>query len=415
MGAVSQRLHALIARHRHAARLTGVVLVAIAAGLLVAGGAIRMLRAADRDPPPLAPSGTPTPTWEAELPAPITGLAVDDGRLYVASDQLTVFPLDCVADAGTCRARWRGVVPDGPLSAPAVRDDHVFVGSAEGQLYAFPVACDGQGCAPSWVGLAGDRAVGQPAANFDLVYVTSDELYAFPVACASDDQPCLPAWTADVPGKPAQGAPALGGGLVVVASSSTRGGVAAYPAACAEGCEPVWTGRTDGPATSVAVGDGLAYTGARGALIAVDLSCTGRCEPAWRAPFLTGAPFATGAWGAPAVAGDQVLVGDDEGRLWVFRATCDDARCEPVSSVEVATTPLFTPVVDGDRAVVTSAGGAVARVLLSCEPRDVGCDALKVRDLGADARGPAVIAPDSTVAGGEDGSLEAFRWSTLPS
>ena len=82
-----------------------------------------------------------------------------------------------------------------------------------------------------------------------------------------------------MPGGPAAGPPALGDGLVVVASSSTRGGIVAFPAVCGERCRPVWTGRTDGPATSVAIGDGVAYVVARGGLMAFPLSCSDRCQP----------------------------------------------------------------------------------------------------------------------------------------
>lgn len=409
MSTVFRRLRATYDRQRHATMRVGVALLAMAFGLLVVGGAIRMLRAANRDPSPAAATFSPSPEWRATIDTPVTGIAIDEGRLYVASDQLTVFPVSCGVAAGRCAPRWRGVVPDGPLSVPTIRDERVFVGSSEGQLYAFPSTCDGEGCSPEWVGVAGDGLVSQPAANFDLVYVTSDELYAFPVGCASDDLACPAAWTADVPGRVAAGPPALGGGLVIVASSSTRGGVAAYPAVCGDDCEPVWTGRTEGPATSVAIGDGLAYTVARGQLMAFALSCTGRCDPEWRAPFVPGAPFATGAVSAPVAADGRVLVGDDQGQLWVFRSTCDETRCAPVASYEVATTPLHTPAVEGDRAVVTSANGAVARVLLTCRA-DEQCVPVRVRTLGAPALAPAVIAPDATIAGADDGSLEAFKW-----
>jgi len=409
MGAVFRRLHTTLERHRPFANRVGLVLLVGALGLLVTGGMIRVLRAADRDPPPAAASGSPAPEWTAEVDTAVTGLAVDDGRLYVTGERLLVFPTSCIEIAGRCTPRWRGVVADGPLSAPSVRDDRLFVGSSAGQLYAFPATCEAEGCSPEWVGVAGEGAVSQPAANFDLVYVTSDELYAFPVGCGSEGAACLPAWTADVPGRPADGPPALGEGLVIVASSSTRGGIAAYPAVCGDGCEPAWIGRTEGPATSVAIGDGFAYTVARGQLMAFDLTCTGRCDPQWRAPFVPGAPFATGAVSPPALAGGRVLVGDDQGRLWIFRSTCGHARCDPLEGIDLASTPLLTPAVDGDRAIVTSADGALARVLLDCRPDD-DCDAVRVRSLGVPALAAAVIAPDATVAGGDDGTLEAFKW-----
>ena len=53
--------------------------------------------------------------------------------------------------------------------------------------------------------------------------------------------------------------------------------------------KPAWTGRTNGPATSVAIGDGFAFTVARGQLLAFPLGCSGRCEPAWRARIAPGA------------------------------------------------------------------------------------------------------------------------------
>lgn len=409
MGAVFGHLRATYERHRRATMRVCVALLATALGLVVVGGAIRVLRAADRDPRPTAAAGSPSAEWRATVDTPVTGLAIDDGRLFVAGDQLTVFPVSCAVTAGDCAPRWRGVVPDGPLSVPTVRDERIFVGSAEGQLYAFPSTCDGEGCSPEWVGVAGDGPVSQPAANFDLVYVTSDELYAFPAGCASEDLACPAAWSADVPGRPAAGPPALGEGLVVVASSSTRGGVTAYPAVCGDDCEPAWTGRTDGPATAVAIGDGLAFTVARGQLMAFSLSCTGRCEPEWRAPFVPGAPFATGATSAPAFTEGRVLVGDDQGRLWVFRSTCDEGRCDPLASYEVATTPLRTPAVDDGRVIVTSDNGALARVLLDCRPDDA-CDPVRVRKLAAPALAPAVIAPEATIAGTQDGSIESFKW-----
>lgn len=410
MSAVFGHLRATYDQHRQTTKRVVFGLLATALGLLVVGGAIRMLRAADREPRPTAATGSPSAEWRATIASPVTGLAIDGGQAFVAGDQLTAFPVSCPVDAGRCAPSWRGVVQDGPLSVPTVREGRVFVGSSEGQLYAFPSTCDGEGCSPEWVGVAGDGTVSQPAANFDLVYVTSDELYAFPVGCASEDLACPAAWSADVPGRPSSGPPALGGGFVIVASSSTRGGVAAYPAVCGEDCRPAWTGRTDGPATSVAIGDGVAYAVARGQLMAFSLSCTGRCDPEWRAPFVPGAPFATGATSPPAVAGDRVLVGDDRGRLWVFASTCDDPRCEPIGVYDLTSAPLFTPVVEDSRAVVTSQAGTIFRVNLACSAEGVGCRPTRAHSLTAPALAPAVIVSDATLAGTGDGSLEAFAW-----
>ncbi|MEX1262707.1 MAG: PQQ-binding-like beta-propeller repeat protein [Actinomycetota bacterium] len=407
------RLIATYRRHRHVVTSIGVAMLATAIGLVVVGGVIRVLQAATRQPPRATPSGTATTDWTASLGAPVTGLAIEENRLYVASDQLAVFPVSCVTDAGRCGPRWRDAVPDRPLSVPLVIDDRVFVGSADGKLYAFAATCGGEGCTPDWIGIAGEGPVSQPVANFDLVYATSDELYAFPVGCASDGLACTPAWSADVPGRPADGPAALGDGLVVVASSSKRGGVFAYPAVCGAACEPVWTARFDGPATSAAIGDGFAYTVARGRLLAFPASCAGRCEPEWRAHFATNptsstdAALASDAVSAPVVAGGRVFVGGSDGRLWVFASTCDSARCEPIASYDVATTPLLTPVIDGDTALITSASGSVTIVDLACETVDP-CLPVTVLSLGSTALTPAVITPDSVIAGADDGSIEAM-------
>ena len=407
--AVFGHLRLMFVRHHLALRRVGVAVLATALGLLVAGGTIRVLRAADRDPPRPAATATPSAEWTAALDAPVTGLALDDGRVYVSSSRLGVFPVSCVESARGCAPRWHGATSGGPLSAPTVQDDRVFVGSSDGRLFAFASTCGERECLPEWVGDAGSGQVSRPAANFDLVYVTSEELSAFPVGCASDDEACPPAWTARVPGRPADGPPALGGGLVIVGSSSTRGGVVAFPAACRDGCEPAWTGRTEGPASAVAADDTFAYTVARGQLLAFPLSCTGRCKPEWRAPFVPGAQFATGATSAPAVADGLVFVGDDDGHLWVFRAGCDTARCTAIARFDVSTSPLYTPVIDGDLAIVTTASGAVARVRLDCGD-DEDCRPVRVRLLDAEASAPALLAPETTIVGTDDGTLESFAW-----
>lgn len=421
MGGVLRRSLDAVDRHRDAIRRALVAVLAVAVGLLVVGGAIRVLRAADRAARPAANGRErPSQEWSAQVIGPVTGLALDDGLLYVTGPQLSVFTESCMTGLGECLPRWRGYVPEGPLSAPTVRDDRVLAGSPNGRVYAFPATCGGQACRPDWVGRAGIGPVSQPAANFDLVYVTSDRLYAFPAGCGND-APCPPAWSADVPGRPAEGPPALGGGLVIVASS-TRGGVTAFPAVCEDDCEPVWVGRTVGPATAVTVANDLAYTVARGQLIAFPLSCTGRCRPAWVGPFVPGAPLAAGASSAPAATADRLLVGGDDGRLWVFPSTCDDTRCDPIASYGVAATPLHTASIDGDRAIVTSRGGAVALVDLGCVPADEAspsptpaegaepCPPVRVRPLGASAAAPALAGRETTFAGDDQGVVTAFTW-----
>ncbi len=389
-----RHLRATIEPHRRTIGRVVLACAGVAVSLLVVGGSIRVL--GPQDPPSAnAPtSGTTTLGWTAQVESAVTGLALEEDALYVTGAQLTVFPTSCRTVDDVCTTSWRATVPDGPLSAPSVDGGRVFAGSSRGEVYAFPSTCDASGCPPEWVGVAGEGRVSQPAVNDDFVYVTSDRLYAFPAGCATDDMACPPAWTARVPGGPAAGPPALGDGLVVVASSSTRGGIVAFPAVCGERCRPVWTGRTDGPATSVAIGDGVAYVVARGGLMAFPLSCSDRCQPEWRGAFLPGAPFAPGASSPPVAAGDRVLVGDDRGMLWVFPSSCDSSRCEPIASFEVATTPLHTPVADGDVVVSTSANGRVVVVDLACRPDETQSPAPQTAAPGSTAtEASASVAP----------------------
>lgn len=409
MSVVHGRLTTALRQHRRLVTRVGALMLATALGLVVVGGAIRVLQATVSEPSRPIRTAVATTDWTASLDGPITGLAIEENRLYVASDHLTVFPVSCVTEAGSCAPRWRNEVPVGPMSAPLFSDDRLFAGSNDGQLYAFAATCGGEGCTPEWVGVAGEGAVSQPVANFDLVYVTSDELYAFPVGCATEGLACTPAWSADVPGRPAQGPPALGDGLVIVGSASRRGGVSAYPAVCGTGCDPVWTARFDGRATSIAIGDGFAYTVARGRLLAFPTSCTGRCEPAWRAHFTTDPSLATGAQGAPIVADGRVLVVGADGRLWVFSSTCVDARCGPITSYEIGATSLLAPVVvDGDMALVTDVDGTVSSVDLACDPSvSIECLPVTVLELGSAVLTPALMTTDAVIAGTDDGTLQA--------
>ena len=138
------------------------------------------------------------------------------------------------------------------------------------------------------MGLAGEGPVSPPGMNDDFVYAASDRLYAFPAACSSTDRTCPPTWVAAVPGRPTHDAPAVGGGVVAVASSSSQGGVYAYPAVCTNRCEPLWIGHTRGPSSGVAIEGDTAYVASEGQLLAFPLSCSGGCQPSWVGTFARG-------------------------------------------------------------------------------------------------------------------------------
>ena len=316
-------------------------LLAVIVVLVVVGGSIRAF--SRHEEPGVDPSALTglTPAWSADLgQGRVVGIAFEADRLYASSAQgLTVFDIPCDGnsdgDGEPCRPSWLGVVPDGPISAPVVSGDSVYAGSSSGQVYAFPATCDANGCPPRWVGVAGKGRVSRPGVNDDFVYVTSDRLYAFPSACGSADRTCLPAWSTPLPDPPTGDAPAVGGGVVVVASDSVEGGVSAFPAVCTEGCEPLWTGDTDGPATGVTIEDDTAYVVAHGSLLAFPLSCQGACHPTWTGTFVPGGAFAEGSPAPPGVGSGQVAIAGDDGTLWLFPATCPNPTCGPLRSFDL--------------------------------------------------------------------------------
>jgi outer membrane protein assembly factor BamB len=210
--------------------------------------------------------------------------------------------------------------------------------------------------------------------NSDYAYVASDRLYAFPAQCGSAAETCPPAWTADLPGPAVAGPPASGGGLVLVAMRGAEGGVIAFPAACSNRCQPVWTGVTGGPATGVTISGRTAFAVARGNLLAFSLTCRGRCEPAWAGPFIRGGPLIEpGAAGRPIVGDGRVYVGDLEGRLWIFPLSCPSATCDALGRVSIGGAPLTTPIVADDLVFAISSAGLVTAIPDGCRIGTEAC------------------------------------------
>jgi outer membrane protein assembly factor BamB len=385
-----------------------VVAIGVLAGI---GGAIRSLRADGG--PTIDPGNVDrlATDWSSDPDAgPISGLATEGGVLYVSSEQgLVGFRVPCVvANDDPCRPSWRDVVPDGPLSVPVVSGGHVYAGSASGLVYSFPADCQASGCTPEWVGVAGKGAVSQPAVNDDFVYVTSNRLYAFPSVCGTDDRPCPPAWSASIPGVPATGPPAVGGGLVIVSSGAENGGVYAFPAVCNEPCRPVWTGITQGPATAAAIEGDSAYVIARGRLLAFPLSCRGPCPPSWTGTVVRGKAFDTGTVSRPAPAGDLIYVGAQDGTLWVFPASCPLEACDAARSYPLATVALEVPVVEDGVVYATSTDGALHAVVDVCDPLGETCDPPWASVLGASTEAAPAVGQGGVFAGDDRGTIHAF-------
>jgi outer membrane protein assembly factor BamB len=411
------RLRRLVHPHRRTVIRTVTVLAIIVVALAGIGGAIRTLRADDA--PPIDPSNVDrlTAAWTADLGfGPVAGLAADGDTLYVSTGEALVgIEVPCASTPDEpCRPAWRGLVPDGPVSAPTVFSDRVYAGSARGLVYAFPARCPANGCAPEWSGVAGKGQVSQPAVNEDFVYVTSDRLYAFPSACATGDRPCPPAWSAAIPGEASSGPPALGGGLVIVTSSSVDGGVFAFPAVCATRCDPVWTASTDGPATAATVQGDTAYVIARGRLLAFPLTCEGDCAPSWTGVFRPGGGFATGSLAPASPAGNLVYVGDDRGTLWVFPSSCALPTCDPARSWAIGSSALLQPLAEGGLVYATSIDGALHTIADVCDPVGEACDPPHSTPVGGASRTGPAVGQGAVYVGDDAGRVHAYTPQTEP-
>jgi outer membrane protein assembly factor BamB len=399
-----------------AARIAGIGLLVVV--LLAGTGAlIRSLNTTGTEP--ITPTNVDhlVPVWTSSTASgPLAGAVVKDGTLFVGgADGLLAFRSPCTPADKTCRPLWHDRVAGGPLSAPAANGGVVYTGSAHGRVYAFPATCGVVGCLPLWKGNAGKGPVSSPGFNDDFVYVTSNKLYAFPAQCRSDDRACPPAWTGSIPGRAAVGPPAVGGGLVVVASSSPEGGIVAFPAVCVDLCQPIWRGDTGGPTSGVALSADTAYVVARGRLMAFPTSCTGSCEPAWVGPLpVADAGTHTGSTtavpvppvAAPAYEGDRVAVGSPQGQLWIFPAGCEEATCPPLRHYDLGEEPLQTPVIDQNVVVVTSSDGVISAIADGCEGKD--CAIPWSQRLGAGVAGPPALADNAVYVGDDLGIVHAY-------
>jgi hypothetical protein len=347
--------------------------------------------------------------WTRSIgPGPVS-TTIGKTAIYVTTgDSISAYPFGCTVSGQICTPTWEYTAADGPLSAAVEQDGVVYTGSSSGLIYAFPSGCRSASCPPLWIGETGGRPLSAPSVSLDLVYVASDRLFAFPAKCGTSDQLCPPAWSADLSGAASDGPPAIGGGVVVVGSRSTSGGVTAFPAVCNARCQPMWTGRTGGPTTGVTIVGGTAYAVARGQVFAFPLGCKGLCAPSWTGPFLSGGPFTPGAPQRPAVGSGRLYVGSLDGRLWMFPLGCKAAWCAPLGSMAFGGDPIPTPNVSNGLVFLVSTAGLVSAIPDGCNPSDGSCS----RDWSDVLGGSATSAPAATSTGimvGDDrGNLYAF-------
>jgi outer membrane protein assembly factor BamB len=324
--------------------------------------------------------------------APLSGPALSDGVLYVASQAQTTFT---ALDAATGTSRWiyTGI---SKFSDPAVRGGHVYTASLDGNLYAFPTNCVGT-CTPTWAVPVGrwertrrrpsqwehlhrwirrshirlDATTGAelwsaqinppnvadplnfaPAVSDGRVFVSGDHgVYAFPGSCST---PCAPLWVAKTQFSPAA-APTIAGGSVLV--GDYQGTVYAIDAATGI---VKWKGPVTPTPHAIAVARGIAYvTSGGGELVAFAVAGCGEavCSPLW-----TSAPSGLALF-TPTIANGVVYVGAldfiyTQGDVVAYPTTCIDG-CEPLATLVLGGANETPVAVAGGRIYATTVNGNI--------------------------------------------------------
>ena len=325
--------------------------------------------------------------------APLSGPALADGVLYVASmAQTTFIALD--AETGTSRWIYTGL---STFSNPAVGGGHVYTASLDGNLYAFPTNCVGT-CTPTWavpIGTLGtnspptfsngriyiggydgrayafDATTGAelwsarvnppqltdplnfaPAVSDDRVFVSGDRgVYAFPAECTT---PCAHSWIGKTRFAP-DAAPVLTDGFVLV--GDYQGAIYAFDAATGA---RLWKGTVMAPPQAIAVAHGVAYiTSGNGELVAFAVAGCGQteCNPLW-----TSAPSGFTLF-TPTIANGVVYVGAldfiyTQGVVLAYPATCTDG-CQPLATLVLGGANETPVAVAGGRIYATTVNGNI--------------------------------------------------------
>jgi outer membrane protein assembly factor BamB len=262
--------------------------------------------------------------------APLTGPALSDGVLYVASMAQTTFT---ALDARTGASRWI-YTGTSTFSDPAVANGHVYTASLDGKLYAFPTSCDGT-CAPDWtvpVGTLGTNS--PPTLSHGDAYLGGYDgrVYAFDATTGAQ------LWAAKVNPPnfdPLNFAPAVADGRVFVSGDF---GIYAFPTVCATPCAPLWVARTQfSPAAAPTVAGGsVLVADYQGTIYAIDAK-TGLLQ--WKGSVTPG-PHAI------AVARGAAYVTTGLGQLVAFAvAGCGAVTCEPLWTSAQSGLALFTPTI----------------------------------------------------------------------
>jgi outer membrane protein assembly factor BamB len=302
--------------------------------------------------------------WSFDAGAAIASSpAVANGLVLVGSYDGHFFAVD----AGTGAVKWR--MSTGPLlpfpwghesgdrytSSPTIAKDVALFGAGDGYVYAVDVASG----KVRWRAKTDGRVRTSPAVANGVVFASSFDgrVYAFDLATGKQR------WRYDTEGaslnsgnygfdrRSIQSSPAVADGVVFVGARD--GFVYAIDASDGK-LKWRYDHKVSWINSSPAVADGVVYDGSSDAQFVQALDAASGRE-LWRTP------IGAIAWSSPAVAGDQLFIGDGAGRLRVI-----DRRTGKGLSVFVAGAGIFgSPVVAGDLVFFGSADGGVYALRLS--------------------------------------------------
>ena len=327
--------------------------------------------------------------------APLSGPALADGVLYVASMAQTTFTaLD--AETGTSRWIYTGV---STFSDPAVGSGHVYTASLDGNLYAFPTNCMGT-CAPSWAVPVGTLGTNSPPTwSKGSIYIGGYDGYVY----AFNGTTGAELWSAQVNPlqfDPLNFAPAVSHDRVFVSGDR---GVYAFPASCTTPCTPLWVARTQfSPVAAPTVADGFVLVADyQGTVYAFD-SATGNLE--WKG---TVAPIPH----AIAVARGVAYLNSGNGELVAFAvAGCGQTVCSPLWTSAPSGFSLFTPTIANGVVYVGALDFIYTQGVVLAYPTTCadGCEPLATLVLGGANETPVAVAGGRIYATTVNGNIDSF-------
>ena len=327
--------------------------------------------------------------------APLSGPALVDGVLYVASQAQTTFT---ALDAATGVTRWI-YTGSSTFSDPAVHGGYVYTASLDGNLYAFPANCV-ESCIPAWAAPVGKLGTNSPPTYADgslFLGGYDGRAYAFDATTGAQ------LWSAQVNppvNDPLNFAPAVSRGRVFVSGDQ---GIYAFPERCSMECEPLWVAKTKfAPvAAPTAAGRFILVADYQGTIYAID-AATGVLQ--WEGT-VTATPHAI------AVANGVAYVASGSGELVAFAVVgCDETVCNPLWTSAPSGLTLFTPTIANGVVYVGALDfiytqGDVLAYPTQCSD---GCEPLAVLELGGANETPIAVAGGRIYGTTVNGNIDAL-------